>query len=120
NGEIAMIPEEWFAQYNHLFQFSTDKHELKLNKVHIGLLFEISEHTQLVFNRKLQNLANFEEIVDIPEPKHFKGHLRPYQKAGYNWFNFLKQYKFGGCLADDMGLGKTVQTLALLQQQKEQ
>ena len=120
NGEIAMIPEEWFAKYNHLFQFSADRHELKLNKVHIGLLFEISEHTQLVFTRKLQKLANFEEIADIPEPKHFKGNLRPYQKAGYNWFNFLKQYKFGGCLADDMGLGKTIQTLALLQQQKEQ
>ncbi len=120
NGEIAMIPEEWFAQYNHLFQFSADRHELKLSKVHIGLLFEISEHTKLVFNRKLQNLANFEEIADIPEPKYFKGNLRPYQKAGYNWFNFLKQYKFGGCLADDMGLGKTIQTLALLQQQKEQ
>src|SRR5690606_4332829 len=26
---------------------------------------------------------------------------------------------FGGCLADDMGLGKTVQTLALLQKEKE-
>jgi SNF2 family DNA or RNA helicase len=31
----------------------------------------------------------------------------------------LNKYKFGGCLADDMGLGKTVQTLALLQSQKE-
>ncbi|MGH2624633.1 MAG: DEAD/DEAH box helicase, partial [Sphingobacterium sp.] len=44
----------------------------------------------------------------------------PYQKAGYNWFQFLQQYRFGGLLADDMGLGKTVQTLALLQHQKEQ
>ena len=33
---------------------------------------------------------------------------------------FLNKFKFGGCLADDMGLGKTVQTLALLQAQKEQ
>jgi len=32
----------------------------------------------------------------------------------------MKKYKFGGCLADDMGLGKTIQTLALMQQQKEQ
>src|SRR5690606_23192134 len=28
-------------------------------------------------------------------------------------------YGFGGCLADDMGLGKTIQTLALLQNEKE-
>lgn len=119
NGEVAIIPEEWFAQYNHLFQFARDKHDLKLNKVHIGLLNEISEHTELLFSRKLEKLAGFEEIADIPEPLNFKGSLRPYQKAGYNWFNFLQQYKFGGCLADDMGLGKTIQTLALLQQQKE-
>lgn len=32
---------------------------------------------------------------------------------------FLQAYNFGGCLADDMGLGKTVQTLALLQSEKE-
>src|SRR5690606_36178202 len=47
------------------------------------------------------------------------GQLRPYQQAGYNWFHFLQKYRFGGCLADDMGLGKTIQTLALLQRQKE-
>lgn len=119
NGEIAMIPEEWFAQYNHLFQFSRDKNELKLNKIHLGLLYEISEHTELTFSRKLKKLADFEEIADAPLPKNFHGQLRPYQRAGYNWFNFLQQYKFGGCLADDMGLGKTIQTLALLQHQKE-
>ena len=52
-------------------------------------------------------------------PVQFNGTLRPYQKAGFDWMNFLNQYHFGGCLADDMGLGKTVMTLALLQAQKE-
>jgi len=32
---------------------------------------------------------------------------------------FLNEFHLGGCLADDMGLGKTVQTLALLQSEKE-
>src|SRR5690606_28478858 len=45
---------------------------------------------------------------------------RSYQKAGYNWFSFLREYHFGGCLADDMGLGKTIQTLAMLQKIKEE
>src|SRR5690606_20190431 len=40
-------------------------------------------------------------------------------KAGFDWFYFLKENHFGGCLADDMGLGKTIQTLALLQKEKE-
>ncbi len=71
-------------------------------------------------DRKLQKLSDFEEIEDADIPKSFNGTLRPYQKAGYNWFHFLRKYNFGGCLADDMGLGKTVQTLALLQKIKEE
>ncbi len=40
--------------------------------------------------------------------------LRPYQKEGLSYLNFLAEHHFGGILADDMGLGKTVQTLALI------
>ncbi|SKB27338.1 Superfamily II DNA or RNA helicase, SNF2 family [Parapedobacter luteus] len=119
NGEVAIIPEEWFARYNQLFHFSEDKKSIRLSKYHVGLLSDISEHTALTMDRKLAQLAGFEAIADIEEPQQFKGALRPYQKAGYNWFHFLQQYRFGGCLADDMGLGKTIQTLAFLQKQKE-
>lgn len=119
NGEIAILPEEWFAQYEHLFHFSIKKDILQFSKAHIGLLHEISEHTALTMSRKLQNLSNFEKIVNTSPPLHFIGQLRPYQQAGYNWFHFLQEFKFGGVLADDMGLGKTVQTLAFLQKQKE-
>lgn len=119
NGEIAIIPQEWFSQYEHLFQFSSQKEELRLNRSHIGLLHDISEHAQVSMQRKLNRLGEFDEIVDTASPEGFKGALRPYQKAGYNWFHFLQEFHFGGLLADDMGLGKTVQTLALLQKQKE-
>lgn len=40
--------------------------------------------------------------------------LRPYQKQGVAWFQFLRSNQFGGILADEMGLGKTLQTLAFL------
>jgi len=40
--------------------------------------------------------------------------LRPYQKQGVAWFQFLRDNGFGGILADEMGLGKTLQTLAHL------
>ncbi len=40
--------------------------------------------------------------------------LRPYQKQGVYWMNFLAQNGLAGILADEMGLGKTVQTLAFL------
>jgi len=123
SGEIAIIPEEWFSKYGDLMMFS-DKSgsRLRLRKHHIGLIsdFANSDLATLSMGRKLQMLSSFEEIEDTEVPVHFKGKLRPYQKAGYNWFHFLRKYNFGGCLADDMGLGKTVQTLALLQKIKEE
>jgi superfamily II DNA or RNA helicase len=122
SGEIAVIPEQWFAQYSNLLQFSEGSKQLKLKKHHIGLVndFSNSELAIVSMDRKLQKLADFEEIEEIEVPKAFHGILRPYQKAGYDWFHFLRKYNFGGCLADDMGLGKTVQTLALLQKVKEE
>lgn len=44
--------------------------------------------------------------------------LRPYQKQGVAWMQFLRSNNFGGILADEMGLGKTLQTLAFLQSLK--
>jgi SNF2 family DNA or RNA helicase len=40
--------------------------------------------------------------------------LRPYQKHGVGWLEFLRRNNFGGILADEMGLGKTLQALAFL------
>lgn len=44
----------------------------------------------------------------------FKGELRPYQKEGVEFMQFLGDRGFGALLADEMGLGKTVQLLALI------
>lgn len=119
NGEIAIIPEEWFARYPQLFRFSQNKQGLRLKKHHLGLLDEISSFQEVIMERKLEKLQSYEGMDDIPPPRGFVGELRPYQQAGFNWFYFLKQYRFGGCLADDMGLGKTIQALALMQKEKE-
>lgn len=48
------------------------------------------------------------------EPDGFAGTLRPYQRRGLGWLQFLHRAGLGGILADDMGLGKTAQTLALI------
>ncbi|WP_318840736.1 DEAD/DEAH box helicase [Reichenbachiella ulvae] len=119
NGEIAVIPEAWFEQYADLMAFSDEGNteELQLQKHHVSLVKELTESNlaQMNLKGKLQKLQDFDKIEDFEMPAGFKGDLRPYQKAGYNWMRFLRTYNLGGCLADDMGLGKTVQTLALLQ-----
>ncbi|WP_432708804.1 DEAD/DEAH box helicase [Pedobacter sp.] len=121
DGSIAIIPEQWFTKYGSLFSLADGSKSLKLKKHHIGLLNDLSDDSlaNVTLNRKLERLNDFENIDDVQMPVNFKGELRGYQKAGYNWFSFLRAYNFGGCLADDMGLGKTIQTLALLQKLKE-
>lgn len=124
NGEIAVIPEWWFTKYSEFFSFTEngiDTDQLTLRMHHLALVQELKEENlaTAVISRKLENLRDFSQIEPVEPPVHFEGILRPYQKTGYDWLNFLKQYRFGGCLADDMGLGKTVQTLALLQSEKE-
>ena len=125
NGEVAIIPEVWFTEYSELFAFTdspeTNDDNVRLKKHHLALVQDLHNGNlaKVTMDRKLNRLRHFEKIEDHHPPEHFEGMLRPYQKAGYNWMHFLNQYRFGGCLADDMGLGKTVQTLALLQRQKE-
>lgn len=123
NGEIAVIPEEWLIKYKELFSFSDEEGgQITLQKHHVALVQELDSKkgATVTIDSKLEKLRDFEDIEDFPMPKDFEGELRPYQKAGYNWLQFLHSFKFGGCLADDMGLGKTVQTLSFLQYQKEQ
>ena len=52
-------------------------------------------------------------------PASLQAELRPYQRQGLNWLQFLRAHHLGGVLADDMGLGKTVQTLAHLLREQE-
>ncbi len=121
NGLIAVIPEEWFGNLSGILEFSNSDEEIKLEKHHIGLIEEIGQNggKYLRLSDKLDKLKGYGQVREMEIPVEFKGELRPYQKAGFDWFYFLKENQFGGCLADDMGLGKTIQTLALLQKEKE-
>jgi SNF2 family DNA or RNA helicase len=53
-------------------------------------------------------------LAEGVEPPGFMATLRPYQRRGLGWLQFLHRLGLGGCLADDMGLGKTPTTLAHL------
>ncbi|UXE65891.1 MAG: ATP-dependent helicase [Chryseotalea sp. WA131a] len=124
NGEIAIIPDAWLIKYGDLFALSEtqgDHEKPVLKKHHVNLVTELEEGNlaKVHMSERMRNLQSFTGIKDYPMPAGFQGELRPYQKAGYNWLRFLNEFHLGGCLADDMGLGKTVQTLTLLQSEKE-
>ena len=60
-----------------------------------------------------------DRVPEVAPPPGFRDIMRSYQREGLNWLIFLQSNNLGGCLADDMGLGKTIQTLAMLQYNKE-
>ncbi|MEX1104920.1 MAG: SNF2-related protein, partial [Ilumatobacteraceae bacterium] len=75
------------------------------------------DHRALVGTEWLHELlAGLPETVveEAVEPAGFTATLRPYQRRGLGWLQFLHRVGLGGCLADDMGLGKTPTTLAHL------
>ncbi len=116
NGEIAIIPEEWFSKYKELFDFCVEKNgHIELKTIHLSAIPE--EITPKIDEQELNNLFEFfrKEEHQLPDlPKKLKVNLRKYQKEGFAWLNALYLNNFGGCLADDMGLGKTIQTLSVI------
>ncbi|MDX1904057.1 MAG: DEAD/DEAH box helicase [Thermonemataceae bacterium] len=123
NGEIAIIPEEWFSKYTDLFVFAETGENLYIAKHHLYILDNLSGEKNVNISAEIEQkilaLQNIATITDYPTPKFLKAKLRNYQKQGYNWLRLLGEYRLGACLADDMGLGKTLQTLAVLQAEKE-
>jgi len=95
--------------------------KLRLNKLRAAELAGDTEWRWLG-NSELaemsRRLRNFDGIRPVEPPADLRATLRPYQREGLNWLQFLREYDLAGVLADDMGLGKTVQALAHLLAEK--
>jgi non-specific serine/threonine protein kinase len=121
DGSIGALPEEWIERYRHLFAVGEETDTgVRVSHSHLTLLDQLMSEADRAqadeeFQNRLTQLQSFSSIASKKLPEHFQGELRPYQKAGYDWLQFLHDYNFGGCLADDMGTGKTIQALAMLQ-----
>jgi SNF2 family DNA or RNA helicase len=59
-------------------------------------------------------LDGFSGLGEPALPADLTADLRPYQRRGVSWLNFLAGGGLGALLADDMGLGKTVQALCAI------
>jgi superfamily II DNA or RNA helicase len=121
DGTLGILPEEWLKKYSLLFRVGEgNSNHLKLSRYHLSVvdeLYETRDEEELVvqLEEKYEKLRQFNKINEIDPPQDLKKILRPYQVAGYQWLNYLKDIRWGGILADDMGLGKTVQALSFLE-----
>ncbi len=125
DGTIGILPKKWITKFENYFrQGQIKKNELKISKLNFSIINEMfnkKDYLEIIeeLEEKRSRLQNFTEIKNAKIPENFIGELRNYQKSGYNWLNFLEEYKWGGILADDMGLGKTIQIIAFMLNQKK-
>ncbi|HEY3388611.1 MAG TPA: SNF2-related protein, partial [Prolixibacteraceae bacterium] len=114
DGEVAILPLEWFAKYQNIFSFGkVGDQSLRLQNHHFTLIAEIAEEMDDAVKDKINSLK-FTNLESQNVPPDLNAALRNYQYDGYNWMYHLYANGLGGCLADDMGLGKTIQALTLL------
>jgi non-specific serine/threonine protein kinase len=126
DGSVGQIPEDWLEKYKHLWNLARETEDgFRVSDFHIPLIDDLLEGSATIqtppdLPQRRERFRHFEQIAPQPLPQGFTGELRPYQKHGFDWLHFLREYRFGGILADDMGLGKTVQMLTYLLSLKEQ
>jgi len=121
DGTIGILPESWIKKYATILKMGevNKNGKLQLSKLHFSILDQLFDdidelEVQKEIREKKQKLLSFKEIRNVKVPHKIKAMLRPYQKKGYQWLQFIDEFKWGGILADDMGLGKTLQILTLL------
>ncbi len=98
---------------------------LRLSRFDAPRLAELSDLSRWQFRGQNDIMALAERLLaaqgisDVAPPAGFHLDLRPYQREGLAWLQFLRANALSGILADDLGLGKTAQTLAHLLLEKE-
>jgi len=113
NGQIFILPDEWFAKYRTIFMFGKEEGEkLLISKANVALLSDNNIETQSMsdFAERIKNIT----AKSVELPKSLDAKLRKYQTIGYVWLKTLSENGLNGCLADDMGLGKTLQTITFI------
>jgi superfamily II DNA or RNA helicase len=124
DGTRGMVPEEWLQRYMRVASFGeAEGDHIRYRPTQAALLDALLEDQPAVtidetFARARAELAKFSGIRPLDPPPSFTGTLREYQREALGWFEFLRRFGFGGCLADDMGLGKTVMVLAMLESRR--
>jgi superfamily II DNA or RNA helicase len=124
DGSLGLIPLEWARRLASLAALGKapgeDGDAVRFSRTQAGILdVLLAESSDVTIDEAYAHardaLRSFDRIEPLEAPEGFVGTLRPYQREGLGWLEFLRRFGLGGCLADDMGLGKTVQVLAMLE-----
>ncbi|MES3017931.1 MAG: DEAD/DEAH box helicase [Bacteroidota bacterium] len=127
DGSQGILPAEWLEKFTNYFNageiindetIQTPKSNFSaIEKYYEEKLWSEEVKNEISIYRK--KVGDFDTIKPVNTPEELNATLRPYQKKGLDWLNFLDDFNFGGCLADDMGLGKSLQIIAFILSQRD-
>ncbi|MBN1685167.1 MAG: DEAD/DEAH box helicase [Spirochaetales bacterium] len=128
NGEYRLLDMKTLERLRLLYKSGKrGKESIQISRFDLATISQIEDVIEAGDNFDLtrirsaiSRLNNGFDTKRFRLPRGMIGTLRPYQKSGVKWLQFLAEFGFGGILADDMGLGKTIQAIALLAHLKEQ
>lgn len=123
SGSLALLPDEWVT--HHLQMAMELPHLLmsggigQVRRYHAPILDALVGETAVLdaddeWKALSARLRKYDGLSSEPIPKALNATLRDYQKRGYDWLCFLRDFGYHGILADDMGLGKTLQALTFI------
>jgi superfamily II DNA or RNA helicase len=109
NGRTALIATESAQEFQEVI-FDCDAQQtgtgMKIPRRFGAYLAQAAQEN------KWQPPTALTQPQDFALPGDLADRLRPYQRTGVNWLQYLGANGLGGILADEMGLGKTIQALA--------
>jgi superfamily II DNA or RNA helicase len=120
DGTQGLLPVAWLESHGLLAGVGeVEGDHLRFRTSQAALLDALLDQQELTdvderFDQARQALRHFQAVTPLDAAASFQGALRPYQRDGLGWLDFLRLFGLGGILADDMGLGKTIQVLAML------
>lgn len=115
-GRVRKILQHLTALIDPKFFGKTRVHAL--DAMALANLEELGIECPKGLEKLKKRLENFSKVEELTQPEEIKATLRDYQKAGFEWMQFLACHGLHGILADDMGLGKTLQTITHLSAEK--
>ncbi|MDF1874217.1 DEAD/DEAH box helicase, partial [Sulfurimonas sp. SAG-AH-194-I05] len=114
DGRINLVDASYIASLKRLLNVNEKGIKISFFDMPLVALLLESNAKYNSFEKVRSVYEGFNSMKECTQTKDFKAVLRPYQKEGVAWLEYLYEHNLGGCLADDMGLGKTVQILGLL------
>ena len=126
NGRIAVVPAKSLEDLQQVLLDCETSQPLpgvyRVSRQHTAYL-DATLQDLGIQSRSWEELRRGDRRLVPPSPVDLPvgldSRLRPYQRDGVAWLDFLARNELGGILADEMGLGKTLQALAFLTAERQ-